>query len=87
MKSLVLFGYRQPVEGSKFRWGVLESRRDTVKHPVSNDGYRADDPEFERSRHLDMVSTLGGVKAFYRQRQHWKVKIPFVGSLVKPFLG
>jgi hypothetical protein len=87
MKSLVLFSYRQPVEGFKFRWGVLESRRDTVKHPVNNAAYRADDPAFERSRHLDMVSTLGGVKAFYRQRQHWKVKIPFVGSLVKPFMA
>ena len=87
MKSLVLFSYRQPVEGFKFRWGVLESRRDTQKHPVNNDAYRADDPAFERSRHLDMVSTVEGVKAFYRQRQHWKVKIPFVGSLVKPFLA
>jgi hypothetical protein len=33
------------------------------------------------------VSTLEGVKAFYRQRQHWKVKIPLVGSLVKPFMA
>lgn len=87
MKSLVLFSYRQPVEGFKFRWGVLESRRDTEKRPVNNAAYRSDDPTFERSRHLDMVSTLEGVKAFYRQRQHWKVKIPFVGSLVKPFLA
>jgi hypothetical protein len=87
MKSLVLFSYRQPVEGFKFRWGVLESRRDTEKHPVNNAAYRSDDPAFERSQHLDMVSTLEGVKAFYRQRQHWKVKIPFVGSLVKPFLA
>jgi hypothetical protein len=87
MKSLVLFSYRQPVEGFKFRWGVLESRRDTEKRPVNNAAYRSDDPAFERSRHLDMVSTLEGVKAFYRQRQHWKVKIPFVGSLVKPFLA
>jgi len=87
MKSLVLFSYRQPVEGLKFRWGVLESRRDTVKQPVWNESYRSDDPEFERSRDLDTVVTRQGVRAFYRQRQHWKVKIPFVGSLVKPFLG
>jgi hypothetical protein len=44
MKSLVLFSYRQPVEGFKFRWGVLESRRDTEKHPVNNAAYRSDDP-------------------------------------------
>jgi hypothetical protein len=86
MKSLVLFSYRQPVKGFKFRWGVLESRRDTVKHPVRNEAYRADDPEFERSRDLDTVLTREGVRAFYRQRQHWKVKIPFVGSLVKLIL-
>jgi len=87
MQSLVMFSYRQPVEGFKFRWGVLESRRDTVKHPVNNDAYRADDPAFERSRDLDTVMTREGVKAFYRQRQHWKLKIPLVGSLVKPFLA
>lgn len=87
MKSLVLFSYRQPVEGFKFRWGVLESRRDTVKHPVFNEAYRANDPAFERSRDLDTVTTRDGVRAFYRQRQHWKLKIPLVGSLVKPFLA
>ena len=87
MQSLVMFSYRQPVEGFKFRWGVLESRRHTVKHPVHNDAYRADDPAFERSRDLATVTTREGVKAFYRQRQHWKLKIPFVGSLVKPFLA
>jgi hypothetical protein len=86
MQSLVLFSYRQPVEGYKFRWGVLESRRDTEKYPVHNDAYRADDPAFERSRDLDTVTTSRGVRAFYRQRQNWKIKIPFVGSLVKPFL-
>ena len=90
MKSLVLFSYKQPVEGNSFRWGVLESRRDTNKAPLSWDtvfgGYRADDPEFERSRHLDMVTTWEGVKAFYLERQNWGVKIPFLGSLVKPFL-
>ncbi len=87
MKSLVLFSYRQPVEGFKFRWGVLESRRDTVKHPVFNESYRANDAAFERSRDLDTVTTRDGVRAFYRQRQHWKLKIPLVGSLVKPFLA
>ena len=90
MKSLVLFSYKQPVEGSSFRWGVLESRRNTKKEPLSWatlwGGYRAGDPAFERSRDLDTVTTSGGVKAFYRERQNWGIKIPFLGSLVKPFL-
>ncbi len=90
MKSLVLFSYKQPVAGSKFRWGVLNDRRDTKKSPLSintlRSGYRSDDPEFERSRKLDTVQTREGVKAFYRERQRWGIKIPFVGSLVSPFL-
>jgi hypothetical protein len=91
MKSLVLFSYKQPVEGSKFRWGVLTSRLDTKKHPLSettiNGPYRKYDPEFERSKNLDTVHTAHGVRAFYKERQNWGVKIPFVGSLVKPFLA
>ena len=51
MKSLVLFSYKQPVEGSKFRWGVLKERRNTDKQPLSagtiNGGYRRYDPEFK----------------------------------------
>ena len=90
MKSLVLFSYRQPVEGSKFRWGVLESRRNTEKYPLSPGtifgAYRKNDPEFKRSRDLDTVLTRDGVKAFYRERQNWAIKIPFLGSLVKPFM-
>ena len=54
MKSLVLFSYRQPVEGSKFRWGVLQGRRDLKKNPLSsetvNGGYRKWDSQFKRSR-------------------------------------
>ena len=91
MKSLVLFSYRQPVEGSKFRWGVLESRRNTAKLPLAlstlRGYYRWDDPAFERSRDLDTVLTRDGVKAFYRERQNWGIKIPLLGSLVKPFLA
>lgn len=90
MKSLVLFSYKQPVEGSKFRWGVLNDRRDTKKSPLSvntlRSGYRSDDPEFERSRKLDTVQTRDGVKAFYKERQNWGLRIPLVGSLVSPFL-
>ena len=90
MKSLVLFSYRQPVEGSKFRWGVLEARRDTKKDPLLWSticgAYRKFDTEFKRSRDLDTVTTTEGVKAFYRERQNWGVKIPFLGSLVKPFI-
>ena len=91
MKSLVLFSYKQPVKGNSFRWGVLESRQDTVKHPLAlatvNGPYRRRDPEFKRSRNLDTVLTTAGPKMFYKERQNWKVKIPFVGSLVKPFIG
>jgi len=91
MSSLVLFSYKQPVEGSKFRWGVLTSRRNTNKEPLERSTirgyYRWDDPAFERSRDLDTVLTKDGVKCFYRERQKWGVKIPFVGSLVKPFLA
>ena len=90
MKSLVLFSYAQPVEGSKFRWGVLKERRNTHKIPLNpqtvNGSYRKNDPEFERSRDLDTVQTRDGVKAFYNERQEWGIKIPFVGSLISPFL-
>ncbi len=90
MKSLVLFSYKQPVAGSKFRWGVLQSRRDTNKYPLSwktiTGQYRKNDPEFKRSKDLDTVQTRDGVKAFYRERQTWGIKIPFVGSLVSRFL-
>jgi hypothetical protein len=86
MKSLVLFSYKQPVEGAKFRWGVLCDRRDTVKHPVYNDQYRKDDPEFRRSRNLDTVLTRQGPRMFYKERQNWRLAIPFVGSLVSRFL-
>ena len=86
MKSLVLFSYKQPVEGSTFRWGVQCDRRDTVKHPVRNDAYRADDPAFARSRNLDTVLTRKGPKMFYKERQNWRLVIPFVGSLVSRFL-
>ena len=90
MKSLVLFSYKQPVDGAKFRWGVLQSRRNTNKHPLSwetlTGAYRKYDSEFERSRDLDTVQTREGCKAFYRERQRWGIKIPVVGSLVSPFL-
>ena len=90
MKSLVLFSYKQPVDGAKFRWGVLQSRRNTNKHPLSwetiTGQYRKSDPEFKRSRDLDTVQTREGCKAFYRERQRWGIKIPFVGSLISPFL-
>ena len=90
MKSLVLFSYKQPVDGAKFRGGVLQSRRNTNKHPLSwetiTGAYRKYDSEFKRSRDLDTVQTRDGMKAFYRERQRWGIKIPFVGSLISPFL-
>ena len=91
MKSLVFFSYKQPVENAKFRWGVLESRRDTDKDPLTwatvYGSYRSGDWDFKRSKNLDYVTTNEGTKAFYRERQNWGIKIPFVGSLVKPFLA
>jgi hypothetical protein len=86
MKSLVLFSYKQPVEGNTFRWGVHCDRRDTVKDPVRNDRYRADDPAFARSRNLDTVLTSAGPKMFYKERQNWRIAIPWIGSLVARFL-
>lgn len=90
MKSLVLFSYRQPVEGSKFRWGVLQGRRDLKKNPLSaetvNGGYRKWDSQFKRSRTIDYVATREGVKAFYKERQKWGIKIPLVGSLFEGML-
>lgn len=90
MKSLVLFSYRQPVSGSSFRWGVLDETRDTVKEPLSRatifGPYRAGDKNFERTRNLDMVLTSAGPKAFYKERQRLRVRVPFIGSLVKRFL-
>ena len=90
MSSLVLMSYRQPVEGSKFRWGVKLSNRNTKKDPLSettlNSHYRKYDPMFVRTQNIETVKTPKGVKAFYKERTRWRVSIPLVGSLVKPFL-
>lgn len=90
MKSLVVFRYRQPADGNSFRWGVLCEQRDTVKHPLLlstiNGPYRKDDPNFKRSRNLDTVKTPDGVKNFYHERQSWRIRIPFVGSLVEKLI-
>jgi hypothetical protein len=90
MKSLVLFSYKQPVEGSTFRWGVLQSCRDTKKEPLSwktlTGMYRKYDTDFKRSQKLDTVKTRKGVKTFYKERQNWGIKIPFVGSLISRFI-
>ena len=90
MKSLILMSYKQPVKGSTFRWGVLESNRDITKEPLCTstiDGnYRKKDPEFERSKNLSVVKTRKGPQAFYRERTNWSVRIPFVGSLVSPLV-
>lgn len=90
MKSLVVFNYQQPVKGNSFRWGVLCEQRDTVKRPLSwrtiFGQYRRHDPNFKRSRNLDTVKTLDGVKNFYHERQSWRISLPFVGSLVERFI-
>ena len=85
LKSLVLFSYKQPLEGSKIRWGVLQSKRDTKKSPLNlstvNGNYRKFDRKFKRTRNLEYVETTQGVKAFYKEQKVWGLKIPMVGSL------
>lgn len=87
MKSLVLFSYQQPVEGPSLRWGVLQGSRDTVLDPLLPSTvygpYRECDPQFKRTRTLDYVSTpRRGVKAFYRERERFRVRVPLLGSLI-----
>lgn len=90
MSSLVLCSYKQPSKGSKFRWGVLSGERDTTKNPLSNktinSGYREGDPRFKRSRNIETLQNRDGFRCFYRERQNWRIAIPFIGSIVKPFL-
>ena len=90
MKSLILMNYKQPAKGSNFRWGVVESVRNTKKDPVKlPSNYRLPDlltGLFDRSKNLATVKTRKGLRAFYLERAKWKVKIPFVGSLVSPFI-
>lgn len=90
MKSLVLFSYQQPDKGSKFRWGVLHTARDTKKQPLNlatiNGPYRKNDPIFQRTKIIDYIQTNEGTKAFYRERQNWRIKIPLVGSVVSRLL-
>ena len=87
MKSLIFMGYDQPVKGKKFRWGVVQSIRNIDKEPVYLPSpYRLRDlgKTFFRSKNLATVKTRDGLRAFYLERAKWKIKIPFVGSLVSP---
>lgn len=86
MKSLIVFSYKQPTDGIKIRWGVLENVRDCHRHPVGPSQYRWWDKEFKRSKTLATLSTIHGVKQFYLERTNWKIKIPFIGSLIRPLL-
>ncbi len=89
MKSLILMSYKQPKGGRKFRWGVMEDVRNTQKEPValpSSYRWRELGRTFFRSKNLATVKTREGLRAFYLERAKWKVKIPFVGSLVSPFI-
>ena len=90
MRSLMLCSYVQPVAGPAFRWGVVESSRDTEKDPLSFrtilGPYRRYDKDFERSRNYDTLLSREGYRCLYRERQKWRIVIPFVGSLVRPFL-
>ncbi len=89
MKSLIFMGYKQPVKGKTFRWGVIENIRNIDKEPVSlPSAYRWYDlgKTFFRSKNLATVKTRDGLRAFYLERAKWKIRIPFVGSLVAPFV-
>jgi len=89
MKSLIFMNYKQPKTGKKFRWGVLESIRNTEKNPVnlpSNYRWWELGKTFFRSKNLATVKTKAGPRAFYMERAGWSVRIPFVGSLVSPFI-
>ena len=82
-------GYDQPVKGKKFRWGVIQSIRNIDKEPINLPSpYRWYDAgkTFFRSKNLATVKTRDGLRAFYLERAKWKIKIPFVGSLVSPFV-
>ena len=81
-------GYDQPVKGKKFRWGVIQSIRNIDKEPINLPSpYRWYDAgkTFFRSKNLATVKTRDGLRAFYLERAKWKIKLPFVGSLVSPF--
>ena len=90
MKSLVLFRYNQPAAGPSFRWGVLQDTRDTKREPLAWSTiigpYRKWDKNFKRTRNLDYVKTTEGVKAFYRERESFRVRIPFLGSIAERML-
>lgn len=89
MKSLILMNYKQPKTGGQFRWGVVESIRDTKKDLVclpSNYRWQELGRTFFRSRKLATVKTRQGLRAFYLERAKWKIQIPFLGSLVSPFI-
>ena len=82
-------GYDQPVKGKKFRWGVIQSIRNIDKEPINLPSpYRWYDAgkTFFRSKNLATVKTRDGLRAFYLERAKWKLKIPFVASLVSPFV-
>jgi len=82
--------YVQPLEGRSFKWGVIHSKRDTKKEPLSPDTlkgyYRFHDEAFDRSQNLLGVQTRDGFRQLYAERVKWKFTIPFVGSLVSRFI-
>jgi len=89
MKSLILMNYKQPKQGGKFRWGVVESVRNTQAEPIalpSRYRWRELGRTFFRSKNLATVKTRDGLRAFYLERAKWNVRVPFVGSLVSKFI-
>lgn len=89
MKSLVVFSYKQSVNGSKIRFGVLEHVRDTKTDRLSPrvflSRYRYWDCNFKRSRNIMTVRNRG-YRQFYAERTEWKITIPFIGSIIGLFI-
>ena len=89
MKSLKVFMYRQPLEGRSLRLGVVTEKRDTKKNPLSLStilgDYRRNDPDFKRTRNIEIVHTPSGYKQFYKERMGLRLTIPAIGGVVEKF--
>jgi len=89
MKSLKIFTYKQPLEGSSLRVGVVAEKRDTKKNPLSIStilgDYRKSDPLFRRTRKIETIRTPSGYKQFYKERMGLRVTVPLIGGIVEKF--
>lgn len=85
MKSLILFTYRQGLNGYGLRLGVVHSKRNTKRcklSPSTVEGpYRRYDSQFQRTKNLYTIQDYTGYKQYYRERMGIRIEIPFIGSL------